>query len=291
MMSSDDRVEIREVCPRDGLQGEPPVSPGARADLARRLVACGIDDVEIAAFVSPSAVPAMAEAAAVVAALPTSSIATWWALVPNALGAAAARRCGVSSLTVTVSASTEYSRRNVRRSAEEALAALPEVVAAAGGAIVDVVVSCAFGSPFADVKLGTAVDTVERVLAAGADRVTLADTTGVATPRRVRALLEAVDVDVGLHLHDTRSTAMANALAALEAGARRFDTSVGGLGGSPYAPGAGGNLATETFVFLLDDLGVETGVDALAVCDLAGQLSDLVGCSPTHDVRAPLPAF
>jgi hydroxymethylglutaryl-CoA lyase len=212
----------------------------------------------------------------------------WWALVPNVHGARAALDAGVSSITVTVSASTEYSEKNVRRSTAAAIAGLAEIAAVTGqeGVELDIVVSCAFGSPFDDVtNPAPVVAVVEGAQHAmpGA-RITLADTTGTATPRRIAEVLTALPdsagVDLGLHLHDTRGTALANALWALEHGIRRFDTATGGLGGSPFAPGAGGNLATEDLVLVLDDLGVPTGIDLESILRIARSLPALIG----HDV-------
>ena len=293
-------IRIRDVGPRDGLQNEAPVDPVERARLAEALAAAGLRDVEVASFVSPKAVPSMAEAATVVARLPSTPGTTWWALVPNARGVELARQSGLGHLTVTISSSEGYSRKNVGRSTDEAIDGLADIAAAARGADrVDVVVSCAFGSPFADVTDPTpTVAIVERTLTVlpGAS-ITLADTTGTATPRRIAAVVGALPndarADLGLHLHDTRGTALTNALAAIELGIDRFDTSVGGLGGSPFAPGAGGNLATEDLVLMLHDLGYETGVDLDGVLEASRQLAHLVGHDVASGVSAagPLPEF
>jgi hydroxymethylglutaryl-CoA lyase len=166
-------------------------------------------------------------------------------------------------------------------------------------AVVDAVISCAFGSPFADVTDTSSVrEVTDRVVEAlPRARLTLADTTGTATPRRVAQVIEALQGDVrtelGLHLHDTRGTALVNALAAIELGVTRFDTATGGLGGSPFAPGAGGNLATEDLVLMLHDLGYETAIDLEAILDIARGLPDLVGHPVPSRVSAagPLPPF
>jgi hydroxymethylglutaryl-CoA lyase len=285
-------VQIRDVGPRDGLQSEAPVPPAARAELATALAAAGVEDVEAASFVSPRAVPAMAEAAQVVAALSTGT--RWWALVPNARGAALAREAGIDALTITISASDAYSAKNIGMSVEQSLTNLPEIASAGSDAVLDVVISCAFGSPFGDVEgPTTTANVVDRVRAVVDARVTLADTTGAATPRRIAAVLDVVGADVGLHLHDTRGTALANALAALDRGVRRLDTAVGGLGGSPFAPGAGGNLATEDLVLVLEDLGVDTGIDLDALLEVSRGLAALVGHEvPSRTSAAgPLPRF
>lgn len=293
------RVRVRDVTPRDGLQGERPISVAARAVLAGHLADAGLADVEFGSFVSPRAVPAMAGADELWEQLRGRTDARWWALVPNGRGAQLATDAGVERLTVTISASEQYSRKNVGRSTDEAIAGLAEIADAARGASIDVVVSCVFGSPFNDV-----VDTeptrriVDRTAEVMADAsITLADTTGTATPRRVTEVLDALD-DIprdllGFHLHDTRGTALVNALAAIDAGITRFDTAVGGLGGSPFAPGAGGNLATEDLVLVLHDLGHHTGIDLDALIALGDELTDLVGHDlPGRSIAAgPLPAF
>lgn len=287
-------ITIRDVGPRDGLQSEHPVAPAQRAALAIALADAGLAHVEAVSFVSPKAVPSMAGADAVVAALPRHDGVTWWALVPNAKGAELALAAGMTNLTVTVSASEGYSQKNVGRSTEDAVAGLSQIADAVGdAAALDVVISCCFGSPFGDVESsGPVVTIVERALAAmpGA-AITLADTTGTATPRRVRSVVDAVRaaqpaIDLGLHLHDTRGTALANALTALELGIERFDTATGGLGGSPFAPGAGGNLATEDLVLVLHDAGVETGIDLDALLAVSRGLHELVG----HDVPSRVSA-
>jgi hydroxymethylglutaryl-CoA lyase len=289
-MGQDTAVTIRDVTPRDGLQSERPLPATARGELARSLAAAGLAHIEVASFVSPTHVPAMADAAAVFAELPRPG-ATWWALVPNARGARDALAAGARHLTVTISASAEYSRKNVGRTIPEALADLRDIAALADDysdrsaehVDVDVVVSCAFGSPFDDVTSPAPVADLAATITNDlpSARLTLADTTGTATPRRIAAVIASLPAaathDLGLHLHDTRGTALANALSSLEQGIRRFDTAVGGLGGSPFAPGAGGNLATEDLVMVLDDMGITTGIDLTAILSIAERLPDLVG--------------
>lgn len=276
-------ISIRDVGPRDGLQGERVVAPAERVGLIERLLAAGVRDVEVASFVSPNAVPAMAGAAEVVAAARDLAGAdvTLWALVPNVKGAELATAAGVDHLTLTVSASPAYSEKNVRMSIDDALRQVDEIRAAtsASGVVLDEVISCCFGSPFAG-EVITPADVrsfVDRARSSGIDHVTLADTTGVATPRRIDEVLDAVGTDVGLHLHDTRGTALTNAWAAIGRGVTRFDTALGGLGGSPFAPAAGGNLATEDLVLLLDDAGITTGIDLDALLAAGPLLAELVG--------------
>ena len=283
-------VDVREVGPRDGLQAEEPIDVGDRVRLIEALLDAGVRHVEACSFVSPKAVPSMAGAAEVMAALPRRDGVVYAALVPNRKGAELALAAGVDELTVTVSASEAYSQKNVRMSVDESVAVAGEICALAGDVPVDVVVSCAFGSPYegelapADVAaLGT------RLLDGGATRLTYADTTGMGTPRRVAELLASTGAAVGLHLHETRGTALVNAYAALEAGVARFDTSVGGLGGSPFAAGAAGNLATEDLVHLLDDLGVDTGIELEALLEASSLVASLVGHAVPSRVAAAGP--
>lgn len=284
-----DTACIRDVGPRDGLQPEEPVSVEERIELVHALVAAGVTDVEVAAFVSPKAVPAMTGAAEVLAGIDRHPGVTHWALVPNVRGAELAVEARADALTVTVSASEEYSQANVRRSVTEALAGIGDIVTVAGDRPVDAVISCAFGSPY-DEQIGPfdVAAIFDQVLEAGCTNVTLADTTGVATPERIADVVTATGAGVRLHLHDTRGTALTNAFAALLLGVRAFDTAVGGLGGSPFARGAGGNLATEDIVHLCDGLGVETGIELSSMVDTAGLVARLVGRPVPSRITATL---
>jgi hydroxymethylglutaryl-CoA lyase len=279
-------VHIREVGPRDGLQGETPLPPAKRVALIESLAATGVADIEAVAFVSSRVIPAMAGAAEVMAALPRHPGVRYWALVPNLRGAEMALAAGVDGLTVTASASEAYSQKNVAMSVDQSVAEAGRIATLAGGRVpVDAVISCAFGSPFeGDIEGSSVAPLVRRLLDVGATRITLADTTGMATPRLIEAVLIDPPVAVGLHLHNTRGTALLNAYAAVQLGFSQFDCAVGGLGGSPTTPGAGGNLATEDLVHLLDDLGVDTGVDLEAILAVSRQLAVLVG----HPVASPL---
>jgi len=273
-------VVIRDVGPRDGLQSEAPLPVESRVALIDGLVAAGVKHIEIASFMRDDLVPAMANAEAVVAAVPARSGLTRVGLVANAKGAQRAVGTGIDALSVTVSLSDAYSRKNVGRSSDDSLAALADVVTVArdAGRPVDVVVSCAFGSPFDDVTMTRDLAAfVDRVRNTGDVSVTLADTTGVATPDLVRTAIELVGDDVGLHFHDTRGTALLNAHTGLEAGVRRFDTSVGGIGGSPFAPNASGNLATESLVALLHSEGWTTGIDLDALVGVGVELQRTLG--------------
>ncbi|MGH2685284.1 MAG: hydroxymethylglutaryl-CoA lyase [Actinomycetota bacterium] len=283
-------VRIREVGPRDGLQAEAPVAVEARVALIEALVAAGCRDIEAAAFVSPKAVPSMAGAAEVMAALDRSVGVRYWALVPNTRGAELAGAAGVDALSVTVSASEAYSQKNVKMSVEESVVTAGEIVRLWGDRPVDVVVSCAFGSPYeGDVAPAAVAAIGRRLLEQGATSITYADTTGMATPRRIDELIADAGPDIGLHLHETRGTGLVNAYAALEAGVRRFDTSVGGLGGSPFAAGAAGNLATEDLVHLLDDLGMTTGISLDRLLAASELVADLVGHAVPSRVAAAGP--
>ncbi|MEO6627190.1 MAG: hydroxymethylglutaryl-CoA lyase [Aquihabitans sp.] len=277
---------IRDVGPRDGLQPETPVSVADRILLVEALQHAGVRHVEVTAFVSPKAIPAMAGAAAVMAGITRQPGSTYAALVPNVRGAELALAAGVDEITVTISASEEYSQRNVKMTTAESEVEIATIVERAMGADgnpvpVDAVISCAFGSPYeGDIAPVDVVALAGRLTEVGVSSVTFADTTGMATPRRIDELVDAMAGEVagvGLHLHDTRGIALTNAYAALERGIARFDTAVGGLGGSPFATGAGGNLATEDLVALLDDLGIETGVDLPALIEASRLIESLVG--------------
>ena len=279
MASLPSNATIREVGPRDGLQAESPLPVGARIELVQRLAGAGLTTIEAVSFVSEKAVPAMAGAAEVVAGVGALPGVTLVALVPNRRGAEAALTAGFEHLTVTVSASAAYNEKNVRMTIDESVAEVAAIRALVGDRVhIDAVVSCAFGSPYeGDIAPSDVAALGARLRDAGATALTYADTTGMATPRRIRDLIGVTGADVGMHLHETRGTAMVNAYAALELGVSRFDTSIGGLGGSPFAAGAGGNLATEDFVHLLDDMGVSSGVDLDALLEVSAFVADLVG--------------
>ena len=276
-----DEVTIRDVGPRDGLQPEEPVPVADRIRLVNALQDAGLTHIEVTAFVSPKAVPAMAGAAEVLAGIDRRPGSTYAALVPNLKGAELALEAGVDELTVTLAASEGYNQRNVRMSIADSETVIGDIVGVANEVPIDAVVSCAFGSPYeGDIAAAEVTALGRRLTAAGVTSVTYADTTGMATPRRVDDLIDALGGEtggVGLHLHDTRGAALVNAYAALERGIARFDTSVGGLGGSPFAHGAGGNLATETLVAVLDDLQISTGIDITALLEAADLIQSLVG--------------
>ncbi len=278
MIAMTPRVTVYEVGPRDGLQNEAArLATPDKLALLGALADAGLTRIEATSFVSPAWIPQLADAAEVVAGLPARAGVRYAALVPNARGLARllavldARGAGAPPVAAAVflSASESHNRKNVNKSIDETLAAFGEVIgpALARGLEVRGYVSTAFGCPFeGKVDAGRVAEVALRLLEMGCGQVSLGDTIGVGTPTEVRAvlrrLLPAVPAErLALHGHDTRGTALANVLAALEEGLTTFDAAVGGLGGCPYAPGASGNLATEDLVFLLDGLGLETGVD------------------------------
>ena len=263
-------VRIVEVGPRDGLQNERAVvSVEDKIEFIRRLSAAGLPAIEVAAFVSPRRVPPMADADAVVRGLARQPGTTYSALVPNLAGLRRAFSAGLGEVAIFPAASETFSRRNINRGIEKSLAEFREVVgtALAAGVRVRGYLSTSFGCPYeGDVPAARVAGLAERLLALGVYEVVLSDTIGVAHPGQVRALLETVRAVVpvrvtALHFHDTRGTGLANVLMALSMGVATFDASAGGLGGCPFAPGAAGNLATEDLVYMLDGLGVESGVD------------------------------
>ena len=272
-------VHIREVGPRDGLQAEAPVGVDRRVELIVALIDAGVTDVEAVSFVSPKAVPAMAGAAEVMAALPRRPGVTYTALVPNLKGAELALAAEVHALSVTVSASAVYNEKNVHMTVDQSIAVVADIGRLVGGRLpVDAVVSCAFGSPYeGDLAPADVHALGRRLLESGATSLTYADTTGMATPRRIDDLVDVTGPTIGLHLHETRGTGLVNAYAALERGVRRFDTSVGGLGGSPFAAGAAGNLATEDLVHVLDDQGLTTGIDLERLLAVSALVAEVVG--------------
>lgn len=273
-----DAVVIRDVGPRDGLQPEAPVSPEERVRLIEALVTAGVRRIEAVAFVSPTAVPAMAGAAEVLAAAPRRTGLRYAALVPNVRGAGLALAAAVDEVTVTISLSEIYNQRNVHMSTDDSVAVIESVCRLAGSTPVDAVLSCAFGSPYEGEVAPAAVAALAgRLRGVGCTAITCADTTGMATPRGITEVVAALGTDIGLHLHETRGTGLVNAYAALLLGVTRFDTSVGGLGGSPFAAGAAGNLATEGLVALLDDIGVHSGIEVEELIVAAGIAADLVG--------------
>ena len=269
------RVTVCDVGPRDGLQNEPESLPASvRAELVNRLAAARLPRIEAASFVRADAVPQMAGAEDVVQAIERRDGTEYSGLALNVKGYERLVATGLDRVNFTLAATDTFSRRNANQSREEARAAAEEVIGRSD-LPVTLTISVAFGCPF-EGKVDPGV--VAELAADFADsaEIVLADTIGGATPRQVRALVERTHAP-GIHLHNTRNTGYANAIAALEAGARIFDASCGGLGGCPYAPRATGNIATEDLVYLLEGDGVETGIDLDALVETSAWLESLLG--------------
>ena len=288
-------ISLREVGPRDGLQNEAPVPTGAKVALIDALSATGVGRIEAVSFVHPRAIPQMADADEVWQAITRNDAVRYSALVPNLRGAQRALAAGFAEIQVVVSASDTHNRMNVNRSTEESLDDIAQILDTAheGGATCQVIVSTAWGCPYeGDVPVQRVVDVASRAVADGADGLSYGDTTGMATPTRVTRLVGETrsalpEIGLNLHFHNTRGTGLANVLAALELGVADFDASVGGLGGCPYAPGATGNVCTEDLVYMVEDMGVATGVDLERMIDAARAAEGLVGrVLPSQVLRA-----
>jgi hydroxymethylglutaryl-CoA lyase len=279
-------VDVREVGPRDGLQNEAVVPVEQRVRLIDALSGTGLGHIEAASFVSAQAIPPMAGAEDVMATITRRPGVVYSALVPNPKGADRAVAAAADEIELVVSASETHNQKNVRRSVAESLIAARDVVDIAHGAGIEAeaIVSTSFGCPYeGDVAPERVAQLAGHLLDAGADTLSFGDTTGMATPRRVNDLLDALEragiaaERIGLHFHNTRGTALANVVAALERGVTRFDASVGGLGGCPYAPGASGNAVTEDLVHMLQDMEIDTGIDLDALVDCAHLAQEIVG--------------
>jgi hydroxymethylglutaryl-CoA lyase len=289
------RISLREVGPRDGLQNEAPVPTKSKVALIDALSRTGVGRIEAVSFVHPKAIPSMADAAEVWAAVERSSEVRYSALVPNLRGAQRALDAGFREIEVVVSASDTHNRKNVNRTTAESLDDIAVLLQAAhdAGATCQVIVATAFGCPYeGDIPVARVLDVAARAIADGADGIGYGDTTGMATPSRVTAhvgetRMRLPDAALNLHFHNTRGTGLANVLAALQLGVDDFDASVGGLGGCPYAPGASGNVCTEDLVHMVEDMGVDTGVDLDALLEAAREAERLVGRTlPSQVLRA-----
>ena len=280
-----DQVLINDVAPRDGLQNDPAaVSPRDRVKLINGLVATGLPAVEVASFVSPRAVPKMAGAGEVAAALDFDH-ADFRALTPNRKGYELARAAGMRSISVVLSATETMNRKNINMGLEQAKGVCREVVqqARTDGLIARAYIAVAFACPFEGVVADSVIEVLSAdMLEAGAAEIIVADTIGAGDPARTKILFGRLAAAFGAerlaaHLHDTRALALTNAWQALECGIRKFDASAGGLGGCPFAPGAAGNLATEDLVTMLHQAGVHTGVDLPALLAVVSDIEVLVG--------------
>lgn len=289
------QISVREVGPRDGLQNEDPVSTEAKIELIDRLSATGVRRIEAVSFVRPEAIPQMADADEVWRGIDRSPSVRYSALVPNLRGARRALDAGLAEIEAVVSASDTHNRKNVNRGTAESLDDIALILAEAHqrGATGQVIVSTAWGCPYeGDIPVDRVVKVAGRAVADGADCISFGDTTGMATPGRVRELVVEFrsaypDVPLNLHFHNTRGTGLANVLTALELGVADFDASVGGLGGCPYAPGATGNIATEELVHMVEDMGVATGIDLESMIDAAADAERIIGRQlPSQVLRA-----
>ena len=282
-----ERVRIYEVGPRDGLQNEATAVPTeVKRGYIERLVAAGLREIEATSFVSPAAIPQLADAEALIAALPRASDVRYPVLVPNLRGLARAEAAGVDAIAVFTAATDAFTTRNIRMTVDESIEAFRPVLARAAeiGWWRRGYVSTAFGCPYSGaVAPERAVEVALRLIELGLDEVCFGDTIGVAVPSQVTELTaRAVDAGIPLetiayHFHDTRGIALANVVAGLAAGVRCFDAASGGTGGCPYAPGAAGNLATEDLVYLLDGLGYDHGVRLDGVLNAARFITAALG--------------
>ncbi len=284
------RVTIVEVGPRDGLQNEKGVVPTPdKVHYIELLSAAGFPVVEATSFVSPRAIPQLADATEVLAALHRREGTRYAALVPNVTGMERALAAGVGDVAVFTAASETFAQHNINCGIAESIARFRPVVALARehGVRVRGYISTAFGCPYEGAVAPDAVMRVaDQLLELGVDDLSLGDTIGVATPNQVAELVPLLErrVDlkrVGLHFHDTRGTALANVLVSLELGITTYDSSSAGLGGCPYAPGASGNLATEDLLYMLHGMGIETGVDLGAVVTASRFIAGVLGRTPT----------
>lgn len=270
-----DKVQIREVAPRDGFQSWPEiVSTKIKIEVIEAAKAAGVVDFETTAFVHPKAVPQMADAVDVLKGAPKEGV-THAALVPNLRGAENAVAAGVDQLNVVISASEAHNMANFKRPIADSMAALEPIFKLADENNVEVVgaVAVAFGCPFqGTVPVEDVVKIVESYVKYGCVAIGLGDTTGMATPTSVQNLVDAIkerfpDVPLSLHLHNNRGTGMANLLAGMEAGVTMFDAALGGIGGCPNVPKASGNLATEDVVCMLENMGIDTGINLEALLE------------------------
>lgn len=293
-----DRVRIIEMGPRDGLQNEKiPLSVADRIAFVRALVDAGLTTVEVGAFVSPKAIPQMVgsdEVMRAVAQLPGE----FHVLVPNVKGYEAARAAGAKVVSVFAAASESFSRANINCSVAESLERFKPVIAhaKADGIKVRGYVSCVLGCPYeGEIKPQAVVDVAKVLWELGCYEISLGDTIGVGTPRKAREMLRAVGGDVpsahlAMHFHDTYGQALANLYAGMEEGVRVIDAAAGGLGGCPFAPGATGNVATEDVVYMLEGMGIRTGVDIAKLLAATNEISRLIGRPPASRVANALNA-
>jgi hydroxymethylglutaryl-CoA lyase len=294
-----DQVRIVEVGPRDGLQNEKtPVNVEARVAFIEALLDAGLHTVEVGAFVSPKAIPQMVGSDEVLRRVGHLEGGEFHVLVPNEKGYEAARAAGAKVIAVFGSASEGFSRANINCSVAESIERFKPVIARArsDGVKVRGYISCVLGCPYdGEIKPQAVVDVAKVLWDLGCYEVSLGDTIGVGTPKKARELLRAVAGHVpmahlAMHFHDTYGQALANLYAGMEEGARVIDSAAGGLGGCPYAPGATGNVATEDVVYMLEGMGIATGVDLSKLVQATNEVSKLIGRPPVSRVAAALNA-
>ncbi len=283
------RLIIQEVSPRDGLQIEPVwVETADKINLINELSLCGFSRIEAGSFVSPKAIPALRDGEQVFQGIKRHADVIYVALIPNLKGAQRAIQANADELNLVLSASQSHNQANMRMTREQSLAAFDEVVSLARDSTVRLngTVATTFGCPFEGrIEEDVVMRLVDAYLELGVQGITLADTTGMANPRQVYRLVQRLlgrlpASAITLHFHNTRGLGLSNVLAAYEAGARRFDASLGGLGGCPFAPGASGNICTEDLVNLCDEMGITTGIDLQQLLTLSRTLPSLLG----HDL-------
>jgi hydroxymethylglutaryl-CoA lyase len=281
-----DDVSVYEVSPRDGLQNEPGIVPlEGKKRIIRALAAAGLKRIEATSFVSPKWVPQLADAGELLSELPAPAGVTFSALVPNERGLERARESKLPEIAVFLSSSETHNRLNTNKSVDASLELFAGIVPQAkeAGIRVRAYVSTVWGCPYeGPIPVGKSIGIARRLVEMGCYQVAISDTIGVGTPKQTKevvqaALAELTVEQIALHLHDTRGTALANVLVGLELGIRNFDASIGGLGGCPYAPGASGNLATEDLVFLLEGMGLKTGIDLDKLIEAGGIAEQVVG--------------
>ena len=294
-----DRVRIIEMGPRDGLQNEKTaVSVEARIAFIEALVAAGLDTVEVGAFVSPKAIPQMASSDAVLRGVAYLTGAEFHVLVPNEKGYDAARAAGAKVVSVFAAASEGFSRANINCTVAESIERFKPVLARAraDGVKVRGYISCVLGCPFdGEIKPKAVADLASTLWDLGCYEISLGDTIGVGTPDKAKEMLRAVAANIpaaelAMHFHDTYGQALANLYAGLEEGVRVIDAAAGGLGGCPYAPGATGNVATEDVVYMLEGMGIRTGVDMENLLAATNAMSSVLGKPPVSRVASALNA-
>ena len=294
-----DTVRIVEVGPRDGLQNEKtPISVADRISFIEALIGAGLDTVEVGAFVSPKAIPQMVNSDQVLRGVSHHTGIEFPVLVPNEKGYEASQQAGAKQIAVFAAASESFSRANINCSISELIERFKPVVARAraDGVKVRGYVSCVLGCPYeGDIEPQAVVEVARVLWDLGCYEISLGDTIGVGTPMKARQLLRAVAghvpmANLAMHFHDTYGQALANLYAGMEEGARVIDSAAGGLGGCPYAPGATGNVATEDVVYMLEGMGIRTGVDMPKLVAATNVVSQLIGRPPVSRVAAALNA-